>query len=41
VTVLVYTRPAEVEERFEDVARVRYHDNGMLDYVPITEVDDD
>lgn len=39
-TAIVYNRPALVEERFTDVARVRFQDNGIMDYVPISEVDD-
>jgi len=40
-TALVYNRPATVERRFETTARVRYLDNGTVDFVPVTEVGDD
>jgi hypothetical protein len=38
-TTLVYNRPALVEQRFTDVAQVRFLDNKVLDYVPLSEVD--
>jgi len=37
-TVEVYSRPAVVEGTYRDVVRVRYRDNGRLDYVPASEV---
>jgi len=36
--VEVYNRPAIVEGTYSDVVRVRYQDNGRLDYVPASEV---
>lgn len=30
----VYNRPATVEAVYDSVARVRFQDNGALDYVP-------
>jgi hypothetical protein len=34
----VYNRPAVVEAQYSDTVRVRYQDNGCIDYVPASEV---
>jgi hypothetical protein len=36
----VYNRPVTVERVFGEVVRVRYHDNGLPGYVPVSEVSD-
>jgi hypothetical protein len=35
----IWSRPATVEQRYSDVARVRFEDTGSLAYVPREEVD--
>lgn len=37
-TVTVYNRPAKVERVYSELARVRFQDNGVMDYVPREEV---
>jgi len=37
-TITVYNRPAVVEARYTDVARVRFQDNGVMDFVALEEV---
>ncbi len=40
-TVEIYNRPARVEAVYDSVARVRFQDNGMLDYVGVDAVPDE
>lgn len=39
--VMIYSRLATVEARYDDVVRVRYQDTGSIDWVPTAEVTDD